>query len=81
MTSPCRGCKMSGKTAPRVENLKAEMNAKYPKSSDEMSDAEVLICVSEWMAKKNGGTMEQATSSLSALPPAHLRIQLDALRK
>lgn len=27
MSSPCRGCKMSGKTAPRVEAIKDQMLA------------------------------------------------------
>lgn len=80
MTSPCRGCKMSGKTAPRVEQIKTQMIAKMgSKKIEEMSDDEVLELCAEWMAMKNGGTTEQTKSTLSTLPPSHVKIQLEAL--
>jgi hypothetical protein len=55
------------------------MMAKMTKPVDAMSDAEVLDITSEWMALKNGGTPEQLKSTLSSLPPAHVKIQLEAL--
>jgi hypothetical protein len=44
---------MSGKTAPRVDNIISEMKSKQMKSIDEMSDAEILIECANYMAAKN----------------------------
>jgi len=80
MSSPCRGCKMSGKTAPREQAAKAQMEAQPRKSLDAMSDEEVLDECAEWMALKNGGTKEQTKETLGSLPASHVKIMLEKLR-
>ncbi|MDF1664172.1 MAG: hypothetical protein P1V97_20555 [Planctomycetota bacterium] len=81
MTSPCRGCKMSGRVGSNELAAKAEMDAGGPrKSLDEMSEAEILDECATWMAKKNGGTKEQTMQTLGALPAMHVKIMLEKLR-
>lgn len=53
MNSPCRGCKMSGKTAPRVEAIVEQVKGNMTKPIDQMSDEEILRECSLYMALKN----------------------------
>lgn len=81
MTSPCRGCKRSGKVGSNELAARAEMDAQGPrKPLDEMSEAEVLEECATWMALKNGGTKEQVSQTLAGLPAAHVKIMLEKLR-
>jgi len=80
MTSPCRGCKMSGKTAPREQAARAQMESQPRKALEDMNDGEILDECATWMALKNGGTKEQTKETLGSLPPSHVKIMLEKLR-
>ena len=81
MTSPCRGCKMSGKVGSNELAAKAAMEAAGPqKPLAEMSDAEIVESCATWMALKNGGPKDQALQTLGSLPIEHVKIMLEKLR-
>lgn len=81
MTSPCRGCKRSGRVGTNELAAKAKMEAKGPlKALEDMSDADVVEECATWMALKNGGTKDQAGQALSSLPVSHVKVMLEKLR-
>ncbi|MBL4848358.1 MAG: hypothetical protein JKY65_22795 [Planctomycetes bacterium] len=81
MTSPCRGCKRSGRVGSNELAAKAKMEAKGPlRALEEMSDEEILEECATWMALKNGGAKEEALGTLGSVPAAHVKIMLEKLR-
>ena len=60
----------------REDAIRVQMLAKMTKPVDEMSDEEVLDFTVEWMALRS---KQQIKTSLGAVPPSHVRIQLEAL--
>lgn len=86
MNSPCRGCKMSGKTAPRVEAIVEQVKGNMTKPIDQMSDEEILRECSLYMALKNGpihgleleSALQQTRETLSSLPIMHVKIMLES---
>jgi hypothetical protein len=81
MTSPCRGCKKSGRVGSNELAARAQMEAAGPlKALEEMTDAEIVEQCATWMALKNGGPKEQVLQTLGGLPVAHVRTMLEQLR-
>lgn len=80
MTSPCRGCKMSGKVGSNELAAKAHMEARGLKPLADLTDAEVVEECATWMALKNGGPKDQALEALRAVPVEHVKIMLEKLR-
>jgi hypothetical protein len=81
MTSPCRGCKRSGRVGTNELKAKAHMEALGPlKALEEMSDADIVEECATWMALKNGGAKDEATQTLGSLPVSHVKVMLEKLR-
>lgn len=81
MTSPCRGCKRSGRVGSNELAAKAQMEADGPlKALEEMSDAEIVEQCATWMALKNGGSKEEGMQTLGSLPVSHVKVMLEKLR-
>ena len=81
MTSPCRGCKRSGRVGTNELAARAQMQANgKPKALEELSDADVIEECATWMALKNGGPKDQVGLALRSLPVTHVRVMLEKLR-
>jgi hypothetical protein len=80
MSSPCRGCKMSGRTSSKEQSAKLQMESTPRKALESMSDEEVLEECATWMALKNGSDKDQTKATLGSLPAAHVKIMLEKLR-
>ena len=81
MTSPCRGCKKSGRVGSNEVAARAQMEAGGPlKPMAEMSDEEIVEQCATWMGLKNGGSKEEALTAMKSLPVEHVRIMLEKLR-
>jgi len=85
----CRGCKMSGKTAPKEQMINKLMSEKTRKNIDDMTDAEILDECAEYSALKHGHLLgsvdfvtakEQAKAAMGAVPAMHLKIMLEKHR-
>jgi len=71
---------MSGKTGPREQAARNQMESQPRKALDDMTEEEVLDECATWMALKNGGTKEQTKETLGSLPPMHVKTMLEKLR-